>query len=521
MITYGDTLFRDGQPPLQTLHHFCRDYLNAAFSTVHILPFFPFSSDDGFSINDFFAVRYDLGTWADIRAIGNDFKLMVDLVVNHVSARSRWFKSYLSGGRGFEQLAIEVDPQTDLSGVTRPRALPLLTRFEKSNGQPVHVWTTFSDDQIDLNYDSLDVLENMVRCLLFYVENGARIIRLDAIAYLWKQIGTPCIHLPQTHDMVRLFRKILDLVAPEVVLITETNVPHVENLSYFGNGADEAQMVYNFTLPPLLLYAMVSGSARLFSDWAESLKAPSHKTTFFNFTASHDGIGVRPLEGILPAREIATLVDRVRQNGGNVSEMHLFDGSRRPYELNITYIDALKDPDIHIDPLHIDRFLASQAVALTLPGMPAVYIHSLLGSRNWTEGVQKTGRPRTINRERLSVETVENALADSHSFRSRLFFPFLDMIRIRNDQPAFHPLSEMQVLRLDNRVFAVKRHCSQQTLFALVNFSADCLDVLLPDHKSQNVLTDLISGTQYEGRTISIQPYDRLWLTDMERSVMQ
>lgn len=512
LITYGDTLLRAGEPPLKTLQRFSGEKLRDVFSGIHILPFFPYSSDDGFSVTEFQAVRPDLGGWADIRAIGKNFKLMVDVVANHVSAQSRWFQAYLADETGFEDLAIEVDPDVDLSGVTRPRALPLLTAFTKRSGSPVHVWTTFSADQIDLNYQSLDVLENMVRMLLFYVSQGARMIRLDAIAYLWKQIGTPCIHLPRTHDMVRLFRRILDLKAPEVVLVTETNVPHHENISYFGDGTDEAQMVYNFTLPPLLLYSLTTGSARIFSDWAQTLVPPSSKTAFLNFTASHDGIGVRPLEGILPSTEISRLAGRIRKNGGLVSEKRNHDGSASPYELNITYLDALKDPHLDQDPLQVQRFLASQAVVLALPGVPAVYIHSLLGSQNWTEGTRLTGQARTINRKRLSMDTLCAELNDPHSVRARIFFPYLDMIRIRNRQPAFHPMAGMQILDLDDRVFAIKRDCPAQTLIAVTNFSATSLTVRLPTGNHGNRFRDLMSGRRVEAASIPLREYQSVWL---------
>ena len=513
LITYGDTLLGNSERPLQTLHRFCKDHFKGVFSGIHILPFFPYSSDDGFSVTDFQAVRADLGNWTDIQSIGGDFKLMVDLVANHVSAKSRWFQSYLNAENGFRELAIEVDPAADLSLVTRPRTLPLLTAYTKRSGRRVHVWTTFSADQIDLNYRSLDVLENMVRTLLFYVAGSARIVRLDAIAYLWKQVGTPCIHLPQTHDMVRLFRRILDLTAPGVTIVTETNVPHAENISYFGNGADEAQMVYNFTLPPLLLYSLATGNARIFSDWAQKLATPSERTTFFNFTASHDGIGVRPLEGILPLSQIAWLANRVRLNGGQVSERCNPDGSTSPYELNITYLDALKDPASPDDPLYIPRFLASQAVALAFAGVPAVYIHSILGSQNWTEGVRLTGRARTINRARLSVDTVHAELDDPKSVRASIFYPYLEMIGVRTGQPAFHPAASMQVLTLDDRVFAVIRVCPQQTLFAVTNFSAADLTLNLPIENTSDPLIDLLGGERFEDGSISLNAYQTRWLT--------
>ncbi|WP_372678157.1 sugar phosphorylase [Desulfosarcina sp.] len=513
LITYADTLSRKKELPLQTLHRFCKDHLKGVISGIHILPFFPYSSDDGFSVTDFQAVRAELGSWADIQAIGEEFKLMVDLVANHVSAKSQWFKSYLADEKGFDELAIEVDPAADLSAVTRPRALPLLTAFQKRSGQRVHLWTTFSADQIDLNYRSLDVLENMVRTLRYYVSQGARIIRLDAIAYLWKQIGTPCIHLPQTHDMVRLFRRILDLTAPGVTIVTETNVPHLENISYFGSGGDEAQMVYNFSLPPLLLYSLAKGNARVFSDWAQTLAASSAGTTFFNFSASHDGIGVRPLEGILPASEIAWLADRVRQNGGLVSEKGNPDGGNSPYELNITFLDALKNPAVAEDSFQVARFLAAQAVVLALPGVPGIYIHSLLGSRNWAEGVCITGRARTINRERLSVDAVCAQLEDPQRLRAQVFHPYLRMLRTRSCQPAFHPSAGTEILPLDDRIFGMRRYCPDQTMYALTNFSSDTLSVGLPGEKAHSEVADLLDGRLYKAGEITIDAYETVWLT--------
>jgi sucrose phosphorylase len=353
----------------------------------------------------------------------------------------------------------------------------------------------------------------MVRTLLFYISQGARLIRLDAIAYLWKQIGTGCIHLPQTHDMVRLFRRILDLAAPGVLLVTETNVPHAENISYFGNGTDETQMVYNFSLPPLLLYSLATGRAGVFSDWARTLASPSARTAFFNFTASHDGIGVRPLEGILPALEIARLADRIRKNGGLISEKRNPDGSDSPYELNITYLDALKDPAVAKDPLHIRRFLASQAVALALPGVPGIYIHSILGSPNWAEGVRLTGRARTINRARLSAGTVCAELADRTGVRARIYYPYLKMIRIRNRQPAFHPAAGMRIIHLDDRVFAALRFCEQQTLLAVTNFSADPVVVKLPDRQLDHPINDILSGERFDAGPLLLSAYRTVWLT--------
>ncbi len=514
LITYGDSIRREGQAPLQTLHGFAREYLQGVISAVHFLPFFPWSSDDGFSVKDFMTIDPQLGDWEDVARFGRDFDLMFDYVVNHVSAQSQWFRDYLAEKPGFTDLAIEMDPGLDLSMVTRPRALPLLSEFNKDAGTPVHVWTTFSEDQIDLNYRSLDVLEKMLEALLLYVEKGARIIRMDAIAYLWKEIGTTCIHLPQTHAMVKLFRAIFDIVAPDAIIITETNVPHAENISYFGDGRDEAQMVYNFTLPPLLFHAFVSADTTVLSNWARGLRLDSADTTFFNFTASHDGIGVRPLEGILPPEAVDTLAETVRANGGQISYKNNPDGSQSPYELNITYVDALGVPGRPEDPRHPARFLAAQSIQYALPGVPATYIHSLLGSRNWYKGLQQTGRARTINREKLDVETVKADLENLESFRARVFTAYTHMIRTRIRQPAFHPNAGFDILDLGPRVFGIKRTSSTQTLWAVTNITPQPVRIDLTTSGAVGKMGDLISDAAVDPSALELGPYQFMWLSN-------
>ncbi len=512
LITYGDTLRQAGERPLKTLGRFVRDHLKTAVSGVHILPFFPYSSDDGFSVMDFFAVNPELGGWDDVRALAREFELMVDLVVNHISAESDWFRRYLDREPGFADLAIEVDPDQDLSHVTRPRTTPLLTAFTKADGQTVHVWTTFSADQVDLNFNSLDVLEKMISILLYYVRQGASIIRLDAIAYLWKETDTTCIHCIQTHEMVKLFRAVLDAVAPDVIIISETNVPHHENISYFGNGHDEAQMVYNFTLPPLLLYTFLKQNATDLSAWARGFDPPASTTTFFNFTASHDGIGVRPLEGILPPSEIAFLADHVRNSGGDVSCKRNSDGSETPYELNITYVDALNGPDDD-DAVRAGRFLAAQAIQLVLPGVPGIYIHSLLGTRNWNEGVRQTGRARTINRRPLSYAEVSAEIETPGTLRHRIFHAYVGMLAVRRQQPAFHPGAAFEVLDVSPQCFAIRRQADSQTIVAVTNVGREPLSLDLSDC-GRSCTRDLISGEAITPGAVRLPPFGFLWLTD-------
>jgi len=510
LITYGDSLYKKGEKPLETLRNFAVEKLNQAVSFIHILPFFPFSSDDGFSVINYKKVNPELGSWSDIKNLGRHFKLMFDFVLNHISAKSPWFDKYLAGERKFENLAIEIDPNEDLSMVARPRELPLLTPFTKKDGSEVFLWTTFSKDQIDLNYKSIDVLIKMIDVLLFYIQKGASMIRLDAIAYLWKEKGSSCIHLKQAHLMVKLFRLITSAANGECIILTETNVPHKENISYFGDGYDEAHMIYNFTLPPLVLYTFLKQDTKILSKWAQTLSTPSDETSFLNFTASHDGIGVLPLKGYVDDRDLEQLIKHVKKTNGRVSYKTSSTG-KIPYELNISYVDAIAQKG-DSDETTAKRFLASQSIPLVLPGMPAIYIHSLLGSRNWQEGVKLTGRARSINREKLDIEKVIIELTSKKSLRSRIFHPYVKMLSVRRMQPAFHPNSDCEILDVDPRIFSVKRSCKSQIIYTFTNVSEHSVSFTIPEKTGQISLYSLFDNTTYSVDSITLKPFEVLWL---------
>jgi sucrose phosphorylase len=368
-----------------------------------------------------------------------------------------------------------------LSLVIRPRALPLLTEFQTAAG-PRKAWTTFSADQVDLNFKNPAVLLAVVDALLFYVNQGARFIRLDAIAFLWKEIGTTSLHLAQTHRVIQLLRAVLDQVAPEVLLITETNVPHADNVSYFGDGTNEAQLVYNFALPPLVLHAMLGGDARKLTRWAQSLTLPSDRVTFFNFLASHDGIGVNPARGILSKAELDALVDRVQEHGGFISYKSMSDGSQVPYEMNINYLDALSNPAAGEPPeLAARKMLTAQAIMLALQGVPGIYFHSLFGSRGDRAGAERSGILRRINREKLDRSGLETELADESSLRGPVFNGYRELLAARRLHPAFAPDAPQCVLDLDPRVFALRRESAdgQDRMLCLHNVSADEVEVQL------------------------------------------
>jgi len=479
VIAYGDHVREPGVAPLRTLAKLLDRRAAGVISGVHVLPFFPSSSDDGFSVIDFQRVEPSLGTWDDISALGNGFDLMFDGVFNHVSAESDWFYRFLRDDPEYREWFITVDGNPDLSKVVRPRKLPLLTTFETASG-PRNVWTTFSPDQVDLNVKDPDALLALLDVLLSYVQRGARLIRLDAIAYLWKEIGTSCIHLPQTHRIVQLMRTVLDAVAPDVMLVTETNVPHRDNISYFGDGSDEAQLVYNFALPPLVLHSLVSGNAKALTRWAGTLKLPTTKVTFLNFLASHDGIGVTPVRGILSDAEADQLVRVAEARGGFVSRKSNQDGGTTPYELNINYFDALfAGSGAESEQVAIDRFLTAHAIMLAVPGLPAIYLHSLFGSRGDRALAESSGIPRRINRQRLALSDLERELDDPGSRRSRVFNGLSQLLRQRQASPAFQPTAPTEVLALDPRVFALRRTSSdgKREALCLHNVSAETLNV--------------------------------------------
>lgn len=457
LITYADQVTEPDVPPLETLASFCAARLTEAVSGVHILPFFPWTSDDGFSVKDFFAVAAEYGTWADLAKLGSRFDLMFDAVFNHMSAQGDWFQRFLRDEPEFRDFFVTVEGEPDLSQVVRPRALPLLTEFKTAYGVK-RVWTTFSADQVDVNVQNPRVLLALLDALLFYAEQGARFIRLDAIAYLWKTIGTSCIHLRQTHIAIQLMRAVLDEVTPHVQLITETNVPHADNISYFGDGTNEAQLVYNFALPPLVLHALLRGDASHLTRWAATLKAPSDRTTFFNFLASHDGIGVNPARGILPQPEIDFLVERCQAHGGFINYKHVADGSKIPYEMNIVYFDAVNDPSAgEALETQVNRFMVAQAIMLSLAGMPGIYFHSLFGSRNDREAALQSGINRRINRQKFTRSELEAELNDPASLRSRVFARFQELLQTRRAHSAFAPNAHQQVLAVDERAFVVLR----------------------------------------------------------------
>lgn len=520
LITYGDMVQRRLEKPLDTLRRFLEATAKPQINTVHLLPFYPYTSDDGFSVVDYFAVDPALGTWEDIKAFKPAFSLMFDAVFNHISASSAWFQGFLRGEAPYADYFMTADPAADLSKVRRPRALPLLTQVETASGEK-HVWTTFSADQIDVNIANPEVLLELLKALLFYVQQGADLIRLDAIAFLWKTIGTDCIHLPETHLVIQLMRDVLDIAAPDVLLITETNVPHHENISYFGDGTNEAQLVYQFSLPPLLLHTFRMGDVTRLTTWAKTIERAGDRTTFFNFCASHDGIGITPARGLLSDDEIDAMLRMVETHGGRISIKANSDGTHSPYEMNITYFDAITDPAVTLnDPeTAVRRFLCSQAIMLSLVGVPGIYFHSLYGSRNWDEGVTSLGHNRAINREKFDVDALLGELDRPETIRANVYHGYKRLLNARTSEPAFHPLGEQRVLECGASVFGVERTSPDgtQRVIALHNVTGETIvvsvvEIVGESESEASKYNDLLNGHIVSSDPLEIAPYGVRWL---------
>jgi sucrose phosphorylase len=531
LVTYGDMVRAQGRSGLAALGELLAALREgeSPFSVLHILPFFPYTSDRGFSIVDFHAVDPRLGSWADVRRLGESYRLMFDGVLNHASASSVPFQQMLRGNPDFAGYAVAFRSPDDLGPeerrlLRRPRTSDVLSRFDSIDG-PLWIWTTFSRDQIDLDYRNPRVLLAAVETLLFYVRRGADLVRLDAVTYLWKERGTPSASLEGTHAIVKLFREVLDVAAPMVGLVTESNVPHAENVSYFGDGGDEAQLVYNFALPPLVLHAFYRGDASRLTSWAEALAYPPDGASFLNMLDTHDGVGLPGVEGILPPEEIAFLVDAARRHGAFVSHRGGPEGEV-PYEINSTWYSALNLENVG-EPraLQVQRFVASRSIALALRGVPAVYLHSLAGTRNQVSLALETKVKRDVNRAALDLEILLRNLTDPQSKLHQVAAAHRTLLRARVATPAFHPRGAQRVLRLSPAVFSLLRTSpsGDARVVCLTNVTASVQEVEVGVRElgiASEAWYDLLGGRGWLATDgclrVALGPYDVLWLTAAE-----
>ena len=508
LITYGDSIFEEDVPTIQTLNKFLKEKVENTITDVHILPMFTYTSDDGFSVVDYMEIDKRLGTWEDIKNFSKDYRLMYDFVANHISKSSSWFKGYLNNEEKYKEYFIKEDNSFDTKNVIRPRTSPLFHKYEGKDGINKTAWTTFSEDQVDINIKHFPVFIKMTDILLNYAKNGATSIRLDAIGFLWKESGTSCMHLPETHKIIEIWRVLLDYFKKNTQIITETNVPHIENISYFGDKTNEAHMVYQFTLPPLVLYTLTTHNSRKLTDWAKTIDKVSENATYFNFLSSHDGIGMRPTEGILTEDEKQLLVDKVIENGGRVSYKNNTDGTRSVYELNINYNDALinKNEDLSME-IQVDKIIASNAILLSCVGVPAIYYHSLLGSRNDYKGLEESGINRRINREKLEYNTISKSLEDDDRRRA-IFSKIKNLISLRKEESAFSPFATQNILDLGENIFALERYNEKTHEKITLILNVDNKEISV----NSNIKgVDKITGREIDGNLI-LKPYEFVWI---------
>lgn len=508
LITYADSISKQGYTPLYALRHFAEKYLRERISCIHILPFFPSSSDGGFAVMDYTSVSKKLGTWDDISGLTEHFSLMFDFVANHASQHSKWFTDYIIGKQPADSFFIEADPTQDYSAVGRPCTGQLFAEVQTHAGTK-HVWATFSKDQIDLNYRNPQVLLAMLDVLAQYLRHGARYIRLGAAGFLWKEKETSCTHLPQTHELVKLFRNVAEAINPSAVLIAETNVPNKQNISYLAQG-DEAHIVYQYCLPPLLLHAFYAGTAQYLTQWAAQMDAPAAGCTYLNITATHDGIGLLPLDGLLPEGETEQMLIAMQRSGGRVSTC-LCHGQEKPYELNISYFDAMRSGSAGEDGMQVQRFICSQAIAMSLRGIPALYIHSLLATPNDYEAYGASGNKRSLHRKQLHSEDIKHLLKVSWHPTKKVFSRLMELLEIRRLQPAFHPDAIQEILMHHESLFILKRIAAKQRLLVIANVSSADIAVDLAALAPNCSYTDITDEAELPG-TVALQAYGYLWI---------
>ena len=519
LITYGDSIVDGGSKPLKVLRDFCEKWLGNYVTWVHILPFFPWTSDDGFSVLDYSSVNQALGDWNDISDIATDYRLMADLVLNHCSSRSAWFENFKQGVEPGKGYFFTKGPSFDVSRVVRPRTSDLTMPVVTSEGEQ-QVWCTFSHDQVDFDFSNPDVLLEFTRIIRLYLDRGVRIFRLDAVAFTWKRSGTTCINLPEAHDLVRLLRSLIEWVQPDAIIITETNVPNIENLAYFGQ-RDEAHCIYNFALPPLLIHTLVEADSSRITRWLMSMPPAILGTTYFNFLASHDGIGLRPVEGLLSEGELDSMIDRLQENGALLSWREHADGTRTVYEVNVSLFDAFKHTGEAVDRT-LDRMILAHAILLGLEGVPAIYLHSFVATNNDLSRVENTGHNRAINRHQWALDELTGLLNDAKSQNARCLQAIKQLIDMRQGQPAFHPNATQFTLNCGRSIFGFWRQSPDraQSIFCLYNVTPISTTIAAA---SLNLIgsdswRDLISGETVdlfsEDPTIELAPYQAVWLTN-------
>ncbi len=517
LITYADSIKSEYESPLLVLNQFLQKYIDS-IDSIHILPFMPSSSDSGFSVIDYYKIDEKFGNWKDLNLISKNKNIMIDIVLNHASRNSKWFANFLKGsGQGHDFFKV-VNDWNGIAQIERPRSSELFQKIQTVDGEK-KVWCTFSHDQIDLDFSNPDVLLEFLKIIKFYIKKNIKIFRLDAVAFLWKKQNTSCINLQETHYIIKLIRFVSTLIDKNVILITETNIPSKENLSYFGNN-DEAHWIYNFTLSPLILFTLLSGNCSQLRKWSMTMPPAQEGNAYFNFLASHDGIGLRPVEGKLDSTELYKLINKMRDLGGRVSYKTSQWGEEIPYEINITYLDSLKSTFNGEEKFQIKRFICAHTIMFAMEGIPAIYIHSFLGTKNDHKAIAAGEGNRSINRFKWDKKDIYKILEDKNSNNFYIMSKLNSLLNIRSKQPAFHPNATQFTLNLGDEVFGLWRQDKKrkQSIFSIYNVTSKSVKLSL--QKINLIETekwiDLISGEALKDidDDILLKPYQSLWISN-------
>ena len=516
VICYGDSVLSNKPKKLmRTFHNFFQKKLRNLFNTVHFLPFYPSSSDSGFAVKDHYKIDNKLGSWSDISKFSKKNDVMADIVINHSSARGLWFRNFLREKKPGKDYFLKVNSKFDISKVIRPRDHKLLKRIDIFENKE-YLWRTFSPDQVDLNFKNPAVLLRFIKIMINLINHGVTIFRLDAIAYLWKENGTKCINLKQTHEIIKLLRIICSFLNVQTIIVTETNLPEKENLSYFGNN-DEANWIYNFSLPPLLIYSFLFENSTYLNKWSKKLPSTKKGNSYLNFIASHDGIGMRPAEGILNKKTINNLLKRLKKNGSRFSYRKIKNKSKKVYEANITIIDALKKTDFdNKGKFFFERYMSAHSIMIAFEGVPAIYFNSLFGTSNDEAKYVITGNNRDINRYRWSEKNILKLLQDKRSKQSIFYEGISNLLLIRRKQKAFHPNAYRSTLDLSPKIFCFKRVSidKKQTILCMTNLSSK---VLFPkiDRKYNNWKNLLDNNSRFvSDKKLKLNPFQTIWLSN-------
>ena len=518
LITYPDAIYRKDESTLKTLAEFIKNRLGGLSSVIHVLPFLPSTSDGGFSVSNHEKIEENFGDWNDLKNLAITHKVMADLVLNHVSASHPWVHQFLKTEEPGSSYIVAPSQIDIWEEVIRPRNSSLFTNVKTDKGFK-NVWTTFGPDQIDVDWRNPYIFLEFLKLLVRYINNGSEWIRLDAIAFIWKEPHTTCLHLDPVHLIVKLLNKCLKIIKPSAVLITETNVPEDENLSYLTDG-DEANLAYNFTLPPLLLEAIYTGQTDLLNNWLSNWNELPTCTSLLNFTSSHDGIGLRALEGIMENNRVHNLLVESEKRGGLVSHRRMSNGKDQPYELNISWWSAMSHIGSDITLLQFERFLLSQVFTLSLKGVPAFYLPSILASPNDLDTFRKTGQRRDLNREKFEANKLIDLLKNFDSPASKNISYLSHIVKVRSRLRAFHPEACMKCISTDiDNCIIFQRGSGEDRVYVICNMSEKCLNIKLLNEldllelDSTKCLIDNITGSILNVDKFQLNPYQVVWVS--------